>query len=593
MKKYLILLIVLLCFSSAFALSSCGGETDTDTDTQTECTHFNEVLLESREPTCTGVGLTSGSKCDDCGEILIAQRIIVAKGHTNTKQTEENRVEPTCTKAGYYDEVTRCSVCDEISSIVPVTLPATGHTEKVLPRKEPNCVEAGLTEGTGCSVCEAEILKQEAISPRGHSPLPFVVENIVEPTCKAGGYDEVVYCNKCDDIVSVEHVAVPAILEHSPLPAVKENYVEPICKKGGYDEVVYCGLCNDALETTTFTLDAIHSEIAMSRVEPTCESDGLTEGTKCSLCEEILVEQETILALGHIESSPAIEDRIEPTCKDGSYNSVIYCSVCDKVLSKNSFTLEATDNHTPAGAIEENRIEPICKAGSYDSVVYCSVCDVQLSRTKIPLEAIHNEKIIMGTPATCTTDGTTDAIICSACHIVLKAQATIPGGHTIVKQEGISPTCTTEGKTDGKICSVCGEVFTQQQIISALGHNYSVATYEAPATCQRCGATTGQPLEQKPIYISKPSVPITKNDIMVTSCTYNTEWNGDGTYDVTVSFTITNLSSSTIQAASIWATLSGIEASDALTPTIASGESGTCIVYFKDISAGIYEIIVS
>lgn len=52
-------------------------------------------------------------------------------------------------------------------------------------------------------------------------------------------------------------------------------------------------------------------------------------------------------------------------------------------------------------------------------------------------------------------------------------------------------TCTATG-TKQRTCSSCGNVETQ--VINALGHNFSKATCEAPAKCQRCGKTRGEAL---------------------------------------------------------------------------------------------------
>ena len=34
------------------------------------------------EPTCTSSGLTQGSHCSACGEVLVAQRVVPALGHS-------------------------------------------------------------------------------------------------------------------------------------------------------------------------------------------------------------------------------------------------------------------------------------------------------------------------------------------------------------------------------------------------------------------------------------------------------------------------------------------------------------------------------
>lgn len=45
--------------------------------------------------------------------------------------------------------------------------------------------------------------------------------------------------------------------------------------------------------------DAEHTFVTDAAVEPTCTGTGLTEGSHCSVCGTVLVEQETVAALGH------------------------------------------------------------------------------------------------------------------------------------------------------------------------------------------------------------------------------------------------------------------------------------------------------
>ena len=49
----------------------------------------------------------------------------------------------------------------------------------------------------------------------------------------------------------------------------------------------------------------------------------------------------------------------------------------------------------------------------------------------------------------------------------------------------ISPTCTSEGRTAGKHCSACNEIFVEQSVIGALGHD--LINYEAKPDCTETG----------------------------------------------------------------------------------------------------------
>ena len=73
MKRILVLILIGLI--GVFGLSSCVG------GVSPEHTHTEEVI-PGFDATCTEAGLTEGKKCSECGEILVAQEEIPAKGHS-------------------------------------------------------------------------------------------------------------------------------------------------------------------------------------------------------------------------------------------------------------------------------------------------------------------------------------------------------------------------------------------------------------------------------------------------------------------------------------------------------------------------------
>ena len=110
---------------------ACYGGTATCTDKATctgcgagygEATHTNIVTDNEVPATCTTTGLTAGSHCEDCKEVIVAQ-------------TE---------------------------------IPALGHNPVDDPEVPADCLNAGLTAGSHCSVCGTIIDEQDEIPALGH-----------------------------------------------------------------------------------------------------------------------------------------------------------------------------------------------------------------------------------------------------------------------------------------------------------------------------------------------------------------------------------------------------------------------------------------
>ena len=120
-----------------------------------------EVVDADVEPTCTETGLTEGKHCSVCKEVLVAQDVFPAKGHSYGEWIIDK--EPTCTEDGAKHKV--CSVCDDE---VSETIDKLGHdwAEDFTVDKEATCTEAG-SKSKHCSRC-SEKSEVTEIPARGH-----------------------------------------------------------------------------------------------------------------------------------------------------------------------------------------------------------------------------------------------------------------------------------------------------------------------------------------------------------------------------------------------------------------------------------------
>lgn len=165
---------------------------------EAECAHLNTEIIKGFDSTCTLAGLTDGTKCLKCKEILVEQTEISAKGHT---VTIDKAVAPTCTKTGLTIGK-HCSVCNEVFAAQTV-VDALGHTEVTDSAVDPTCTSTGLTKGKHCSVCNVVLDYQQIIPANGHT---VVTDKSVASTCTSTGLTEGKHCSVCNKVLVAQTV---------------------------------------------------------------------------------------------------------------------------------------------------------------------------------------------------------------------------------------------------------------------------------------------------------------------------------------------------------------------------------------------------
>jgi hypothetical protein len=90
---------------------TCGAELSRNSEILDALGH-TAIIDKAVAPTCTQTGLTEGSHCSVCSEVIIAQNVIDANGHSYQDwKIEENS---TCISKGI--EKRQCSNCEEVES---------------------------------------------------------------------------------------------------------------------------------------------------------------------------------------------------------------------------------------------------------------------------------------------------------------------------------------------------------------------------------------------------------------------------------------------------------------------------------------------
>ncbi len=114
------------------------------------CTHPETVATDAVEPTCTETGLTAGTYCRICGDIVTGTEPVDALGHDFDESIAANVtiVPATCTAEG--SKTVKCSRCDATDESVIAKI---AHTLEKVEAKEATYTEDGNIEYYKCSVC--------------------------------------------------------------------------------------------------------------------------------------------------------------------------------------------------------------------------------------------------------------------------------------------------------------------------------------------------------------------------------------------------------------------------------------------------------
>lgn len=401
-------------------------------------------------PTCEKTGLTEGSVCALCGQVLTEPEIVPALGHSS--KTVQGRA-PTCTRPGLTDGA-RCTTCGKLLARQE-TIPMTAHQEQMTPAVAPTCTKEGKTESVVCGLCGKVLKEAEAVPMTGHT-----VDTVPgrAPTCTRPGLTDGQRCTVCKTWIQRQQPI--HTVDHTPesIPAVA-----PTCTEPGLTEGSRCAVCGKNLTQQEEVPALGHTEAAIPGREATCTRTGLTEGKKCEICGEVLLAQSSIPKPEH---TPTVIPAREATCSQIGLTEGSRCAVCGRLLVRQK-TVEKLP-HTPE---KIHGIYPMCFRDGYTDGSKCSVCGEILEPCEVIPALPHTVGYLLAAEPTCTQPGCTLGIVCCVCSYVIRPQETIPRvPHTPQTVPAVAPTCTQPGLTEGSVCSVCGEVLTAQREIPATSH---------------------------------------------------------------------------------------------------------------------------
>ena len=165
------------CTNGGYTTYTCSVCGDTYVADEVDALGHTEAVDAALTPTCTEAGLTEGKHCSVCNEVLVAQEIVSAIGHSyDTVVTV-----PDCINGGYTTYT--CSVCDN-TYIGNYTTALVHYYDVVI--VAPTCTSDGYITHT-CVVCN-DVYVENEFAATGHEWKDATTES--PKTCEKCGETE-------------------------------------------------------------------------------------------------------------------------------------------------------------------------------------------------------------------------------------------------------------------------------------------------------------------------------------------------------------------------------------------------------------------
>ena len=397
------------CSEKGVATRTCADCDMTETASIPLVYHdYSDEWTTDKEPSCT----EAGSKSHHCTRCKAKKDItsIPATGHTTVIDAA---VAPTCTESGL-TEGSHCSVCDEIIKEQEI-IPALGHDIvngicKNCKQTELQCMQSNHPYDNDCDqtwtihregAVRIDVTFTEDTYTESDYDYIYIYDGDDELIGSYSGDElsgakitvnsDTVKIRLTSDSSSTEYgfaldkieYSTEALCDHNNTEI--RNAVSAGCTTEGYTGDTYCTDCDELISSGEVIPATGHTEVIDKAVAATCTKTGLTEGKHCSICGTVIKAQETVPATGK-HSFGDWKITKAATCT-ATGTKTITCSVCGKVETQ---TIAKT-----AHKYVNTVVKPTYTAQGY-TLHKCSVCGTSYKDTytaKLTLAKVTGVKL--------------------------------------------------------------------------------------------------------------------------------------------------------------------------------------------------------
>lgn len=409
------------------------------------CVEHVPEIIPAVPATCTTTGLTEGSKCTNCGTVLVTPEEIPMNGHALEVIPA---VPATCVSTGL-TEGSRCTTCG-VTLEEQTETPKIAHTLETIAAKAPTCTENGKTAGEWCTACGLVMVLSTELPATGHRWSEWYVSK--EATHTQNGF--MLRC--ClEDCGAFDESPYPGRgHEHPQLKWVEE--IPATCNQQGRKGYWYC------MDVTTSSQEADEADFAQG-----CEAMFLdAEGTQLVTVEDLIIPATGEHQMGDWKASAGNNDdsefiKEERSCTCGY---IEYRSTPRETHVHNLIYLEAS--------------EPSCLVNGAKARYACTGCPCLFEDAEGQVRMKESDQVI---PATGHDYGdwiATDSGHQRQCSLCEELQIT--EGHS----ESPAP-----GDITGETCSLMCMICRNQAVMD--DHLYSEISacddrWQHQQTCSRC-----------------------------------------------------------------------------------------------------------